>query len=153
MTGRDSLGPHDTSTLVPDELSSEKGTGQGLSGRGGSLFLNFRAFVVLLVVLGLGLPISFLASAYAHRQEHRWVAPTSQQYEGYVAGFAFAREHPMPDGEVANVDYCDATARRFNRTAGNWLYFSRGCQDATGWTAGDPPPRPMSKVDFQENPR
>ena len=63
---------------------------------------------------------------------------TGQQYQGYLTGFAFARDYPMSDGDVANFDYCDAAAHRLNLTAGNWLFPSRGCQDATGWTPGDP---------------
>jgi hypothetical protein len=153
MSARDGVRPFGTPTLEPDELGSRDMARESLSGRGEGRFPPFRALVILLVVLGLGLPVSYLASAYAHRQEHRWVAPTDQQYVGYLTGFAFARSHPMPDADAVNFDYCDAAAHRLKRTAGNWSYFSRGCQDATAWTPGDPPLRPMTTADFQADPR
>jgi hypothetical protein len=132
-----------------DELSGAERSKREPGGRPPSR----RAVAILVVVLCLGLPVSYLASWYSHRQEHHWVAPTDQQYQGYLAGFAFAREHPMAADDVANVDYCDAAAHRLNRTARNWLYFSRGCQDATGWTPGDGPLRPITKAVFLAPPR
>jgi hypothetical protein len=120
--------------------------------RGGRL-PSFRTLAVLLIVLALGLPISYLASWYSHRQEHQTDRRSAAQYKGYVAGFAFVRQHPMPPDAASNFDYCDAAAHRLNRTAGVWLRFWEGCEDATSWTPGDPPLRPLSKADFLAPPR
>lgn len=143
-----SFGPLPTSSpSQADELSSSERPRRRESGRSRGRSFSVRAMGILIVILCLGLPGSYLASWYSHREGHQAAHPTGEQYRGYLAGFGYLREHPKPDG-VADSDFCDAAAHRLNRTAGKWLYFSTGCQEATGWTPGDPPLRPLGKADF-----
>jgi hypothetical protein len=68
-----------------------------------------------------------------------------QQYDAYLAGFAFASHQPRTS---EGWDFCDAASHRLNGVARERPFFSEGCQDAQGWTIGDPPLRPRTLEDL-----
>jgi hypothetical protein len=102
-----------------------------------------------LAALYLGLVGSYLASAYSHHVHHRPVRLDAAQYDAYLTGFAFGSRHLRPS-TGSDWDFCDAAAHRVNGVVRERQFFAEGCQDAQGWTFGDPPLRPRTQNELND---